>query len=141
MFEPLTAKVNAIIRNAFAALGLPIDQARALPCSRPEIADFQCNGVMSAGQGRSSRVTCPRPSHRGPSFRRSGLCGGLGGRTALHQLINLWIAPEMLASTAAVMAADERLGIADEGKGRLAVIDFGGPNVAKHVARQATAAD
>jgi arginyl-tRNA synthetase len=45
--------------------------------------------------------------------------------------VNMRLSPGLLAKAAAEMADDEQLGIADEGHGRLVVIDFAGPNVAK----------
>jgi arginyl-tRNA synthetase len=124
----LSLRIDAILHDAFAALGLPTAHARALVCSRPELADLQCNGAMPAAKavGRappavaaelkdllSKRAEFSKVSVAGPGF------------------INMRLSPALLAEAAAAMATDSRLGIADLGAGRTVVIDFGGPNVAK----------
>ncbi|GFZ89409.1 hypothetical protein [Dyella caseinilytica] len=67
MFHALSAQIDAILCDAFQALNLPIIHARAAPCSRPELADFQCNGAMPAAKavGRMLRdITETMTTHR-----------------------------------------------------------------------------
>ncbi|MET4674816.1 MULTISPECIES: arginine--tRNA ligase [unclassified Luteibacter] len=122
------ASVDALLSVAFVSLDLPATQARAVPASRPDLGDFQCNGAFSAAAatGRSPRDTaealaaCLR-AHA--MFDRVSVTGA--------GFINLRLADAFIAERLAAMAADPRLGVADEGRGREVILDFGGPNVAK----------
>lgn len=128
MFQPLTVQVDTILRVAFAALNLPPEFARAVVSSRPDLADLQCNGAMPAAKsvGGNPRATAENVknliSHRS-EFADVSVAG--------PGFLNIRLSAEFLAQAAAAMAQEEHLGITDEGGGRLAIIDFGGPNVAK----------
>lgn len=124
----LTAKVDAILLDAFAALNLPSEYARAVVSGRPELADLQCNGAMPAAKavGGNSRTVAADIAHlisQRPEFAEVSVAG--------PGFLNIRLSAAFLAQTASAMALDENLGISDEGFGRLAIIDFGGPNVAK----------
>ncbi|WP_266157474.1 arginine--tRNA ligase [Dyella silvatica] len=128
MFHPLTARIDAILRDTFSALGLPTAHACAVACGRPELADFQCNGAMPTAKmlGRQPRdIAAALTAHLStrPEFFAVSSAG--------PGFINMRIAPSLLAEAAAELLHDEHLGVADQGHGQLAVIDFGGPNVAK----------
>ncbi|GLQ98030.1 arginine--tRNA ligase [Dyella mobilis] len=128
MFQAIPARIDAILRDAFLALDLPAEQARAVRCARPELADFQCNGAMSAAKssGRTPREVADAAAAqlaRRPEFAEVAVAG--------PGFINLRLAAALLAKAATELLTDARMGIADEGCGRVAVIDFGGPNVAK----------
>lgn len=128
MFHALSARIDAILRDAFQVLHLPVSHARAAPCSRPELADFQCNGAMPAAKatGRLPREIAETVAeHLGThaAFAEVSVAG--------PGFINMRLAPSLLAEVAAELLSDTHQGIEDAGQGRLAVIDFGGPNVAK----------
>jgi arginyl-tRNA synthetase len=128
MFQPLTAQVEAILRDAFAALNLPSEHARAVISGRPELADLQCNGAMPAanavrGNPRAIASDIKDIISARPEFAEVSVAG--------PGFLNMRLSPALVARTATEMGRDESLGIADEGRGRIAIVDFGGPNVAK----------
>ncbi|GFZ89436.1 arginine--tRNA ligase [Dyella caseinilytica] len=128
MFHALSARIDAILCDAFQALNLPIIHARAAPCSRPELADFQCNGAMPAAKAVGRM---PRDIAEAVATRLSTHAAFSEVSMAGPGFINMRLAPSLLAEAAAELLGDLRLGIEDVGQGRLVVIDFGGPNVAK----------
>ena len=128
MFQPLTAQVDAILRDAFAALNLPSEHARAAISGRPELADLQCNGAMPAAKAVGGNPRAIASDIRDiisarPEFAEVSVAG--------PGFLNMRLSPALLARTATEMGWDESLGVADEGGGRIAIVDFGGPNVAK----------
>lgn len=127
-FHSLAALVDARLAAVFAALGLPAHLARAQPSDRPELGDLQCNGALAAA----------RDARRAPRAIADDIARLLSEDDAFAEVsvagpgfVNLRLANAFLADRAAAMAGDAQLGIPDEGRGRLVVLDFGGPNVAK----------
>jgi arginyl-tRNA synthetase len=128
MFHSLTALVAVLLRKAFHRLDLPLDYARCTPSNRPELADLQCNGAMPAARtaGRNPREVA------GEIVSTISSCSEFAEVTVADPgFINMRMAPEFLARLATEMADDDNLGILDDGHGRIAIVDFGGPNVAK----------
>jgi len=124
----LIAQVDEALASAFHALSLPLELAHAEPSARPELGDFQCHGALAAARAarRPPRAiaddiaTALRPDARFVAVEVAG-----------PGFVNLRLADAFLAEVAAATLADPGLGVADEGQGRLVVLDFGGPNVAK----------
>ncbi|MGN6479177.1 arginine--tRNA ligase, partial [Luteibacter sp.] len=124
----LIARVDEALASAFQALSLPLELAHAEPSARPELGDFQCHGALAAARAvrRPPRAIADdiaaalRPDARFASVEVAG-----------PGFVNLRLADAFLAEVAAATLADPDLGVADEGQGRLVVLDFGGPNVAK----------
>jgi arginyl-tRNA synthetase len=128
MFQAIPTRIDAILRDAFLALDLPVQHARAVPCAHAELGDFQCNGAMPVAKSTG----------RTPREIAGAIVDQLAGRPEFSEVaiagpgfINVRLAAGLLAKAAAQLLQDARMGIADEGAGRVAVIDFGGPNVAK----------
>lgn len=127
MFVSPLSRINAILADAFAGAGLPTAHARASASRFPDV-DLQCNGVMKAAQTMG----------RDPRLAAEGLRDVLAARPEFFEVsvagpgfLNMRLATEFVVAKAEEAAADANLGLADAGRGRLAVIDFGGPNVAK----------
>jgi arginyl-tRNA synthetase len=124
----LIAQVDEALASAFALLSLPVDLAHAEPSARPELGDFQCHAALAAARAakRPPRAIAEdiaaalRPD---PRFAAVDVAG--------PGFVNLRLADAFLAEVAAATLADAGLGMPDEGMGRLVVLDFGGPNVAK----------
>lgn len=124
----LIAQVDEALASAFAKLSLPSELARAQPSARPELGDFQCHAALAAARilGRLPRAIADdiaaalRPD---PRFATVEVAG--------PGFVNLRLADPFLAQMAASTLADPGLGVPDDGHGRLVVLDFGGPNVAK----------
>ena len=127
MTASLTRRVDELLAAAFAACGLPAGTARATRAARPELADLQCNGAMGLGKslGRNPRDIAAMIADRlraCPEFIEVGVAG--------PGFINLRLSDGFLADCATSQAASPDLGIAQLDNG-LAMLDFGGPNVAK----------
>ncbi|MGF6709326.1 arginyl-tRNA synthetase [Luteibacter sp. W1I16] len=128
MFKSPVSRVDAKLAVVFDSLGLPAHLARAQPSDRPELGDLQCNGALAAARDlrRAPRLIADdivALLRNDPAFAAVEVAG--------PGFVNLRLSAAFLTACAADLVADERLGIADEGRGRLVVLDFGGPNVAK----------
>jgi len=128
MFLSLASQVDASLANAFATLGLPTVLARAQPSTRPDFGDFQCNAALALA----------REVGRPPRAIAEDIAGLLGNEPMFAAVdvagpgfVNLTLAGSFLAASARAMLAHARLGLPDTGRGRLVILDFGGPNVAK----------
>jgi arginyl-tRNA synthetase len=124
----LAAELSAIAKAAFAAEGLSKDFGQVQASDRPDLAQFQCNGALGAAkQVRANpRAIAEKVAARlkaDPIFAKVEIAG--------PGFINLDVTDAALAERAGAMASDARLGAPETGKGKTAVIDFGGANVAK----------
>ncbi|APG05452.1 arginine--tRNA ligase [Luteibacter rhizovicinus DSM 16549] len=128
MFLSLASHVDASLASVFATLGLPASFARAQPSTRPDFGDFQCNAALALARelGRPPRELAGDIAgllRQQPIFASVEVAG--------PGFVNLTLAGAFLATSARAMAAQVNLGIPDTGRGRLVILDFGGPNVAK----------
>jgi len=124
----LTAELTAIAGAAFAAEGLPPELGLVTVSDRPDLAQFQCNGALPAAKAakQNPRAVAQKIVDRlkaEPIFAKVDIAG--------PGFINLDVADETLTRREDSMAKDARLGAPDIGKGKTALIDFGGANVAK----------
>ncbi|PTR33859.1 arginyl-tRNA synthetase [Luteibacter sp. OK325] len=128
MFLSLASHVDASLVSVFAALGLPTALARAQPSTRPDFGDFQCNAALALARdvGRPPRVIAEDIAGL---LRQEAMFAAV--EVAGPGFVNLTLAGTFLATSARVMVAHARLGLPDTGRGRLVILDFGGPNVAK----------
>ncbi len=154
----LAEKLSEAVGAAFAANGLPENLGTVRVSDRPDLAQFQCNGAMAAGKAakknprevaerivlhlQSHPPTQPSP-HGGEGLAKNSLPptgGGLGwgGGSAFSKIeiagpgfININITDDYLAAHLAEIAADEWLGAGAFSQGGSAVLDYGGPNIAK----------
>jgi arginyl-tRNA synthetase len=128
MFLSLASQVDASLAAVFATLGLPLALARAQPSGRPSFGDFQCNAALGLARetGRPPRVIAEDIARllRNDAIFSAVEVAGAG-------FVNLTLAGAYLAQSAAVMTGRPDLGVPDTGRGRLVILDFGGPNVAK----------
>jgi arginyl-tRNA synthetase len=128
MFLSLASHIDASLATVFATLGLPTTLARAQPSTRPDFGDFQCNAALGLARnlGRQPRAIAEdiagllRPQ---PMFAAVEVAG--------PGFVNLTLSGSFLSALARGMAVHPALGVPDDGHGRLVILDFGGPNVAK----------
>ena len=128
MFLSLASQVDASLATAFASLGLPEALARAEPSTRPEFGDFQCNAALGLARElkrppRAIAEDIARVLRLEPTFSSVEVAGA--------GFVNLTLAGDFLAASAVAMAGQAQLGMPYTGRGRLVILDFGGPNVAK----------
>ncbi len=124
----LAAELSRRAGEAFAAEGLDAGFGRVQVSDRPDLAQFQCNGALAAAKQSKSnpRVMAEKVAARlkaDPFFAKVEIAG--------PGFINLDVTDDVLSRQLAELAADEKLGAPDTGQGRTAILDFGGPNVAK----------
>jgi arginyl-tRNA synthetase len=125
---PLLTELSAIAGAAFASEGYPPDLGTVQPSDRPDLAQFQCNGALPAAKQSKTnpRAVAEKIAARlkdNPLFAKVEIAG--------PGFINLDVTDEALAERMRALAADDRLGAPEIGKGKMAVLDFGGANVAK----------
>ena len=125
---PLAAELSAIAGAAFAAEGLSPELGHVQLSDRPDLAQFQCNGALPAAKQAKAnpRAIAEKIAARlkaNPIFTKVEIAG--------PGFINLDVTDAVLAERACAVAKDARLGAPQTGKGKTAVVDFGGPNVAK----------
>ncbi len=128
MFLSLASHADASLASVFATLGLPTAFARAQPSTRPDFGDFQCNAALALARevGRSPRAVAEDIAGL---LRQEAMFAAVD--VAGPGYVNLTLAGSFLAASARAMAAHASLGMPDTGRGRLVILDFGGPNVAK----------
>jgi arginyl-tRNA synthetase len=123
----LTKKLSGIVGQAFAAEGLPAELGVVRVADRPDLAQFQCNGAMAAAKiaGKPPRAIAEEILNR------------LKGNTDFTKLeiagpgfLNINVKDEFISRHLADNGQSERLGI-DAVKKETAVLDYGGPNIAK----------
>lgn len=124
----LRGAIDQRLAEAFRALDLPAELARATPSDRPDLADFQCNGALAAAKrvGRN-----PREIAAGVAEALAAAPEFAGVEIAGPGFINLRLSDAALSARAGEIAADSRVGARTVGTPRRVLIDYGGPNVAK----------
>ncbi|MBV9570626.1 MAG: arginine--tRNA ligase [Alphaproteobacteria bacterium] len=124
----LLEELSGIVGAAFAAEGFPSELGTVQPSDRPDLAQFQCNGALTAAKQAKAnpRAVAEKIAARlkaNPVFSKVEIAG--------PGFINLDLSDESLVERMRTLAADERLGAPRKGEGKTAVLDFGGANVAK----------
>ena len=122
--QGLTQAVSAV----FAALDLPADLGRVTSSDRPDLADFQCNGALSAA----------KVARRNPREIAQAVLGELAKDSSLATaeiagagFINFKVSNAALSARANALASDSRAGAGQVDTVRRILVDYGGPNVAK----------
>ncbi len=124
----LAAELTAIAAAAFAAEGLAHELGEVKASDRPDLCQFQCNGALPAAKQAKTnpRAIAQKIVDRlkeNPLFAKVEIAG--------PGFINLDVTDDALAVRASALAKDEKLGAPETGTGKTAILDFGGPNVAK----------
>ncbi|MBQ0025855.1 MAG: arginine--tRNA ligase, partial [Lachnospiraceae bacterium] len=116
---------------AFTSAGYSIDGVRAVLSNRPDLAEYQCNSAMAAAkvyhkaplQIADEVVSSLNAADDGAFFESA--------TAAAPGFINLTLAPAALADYLNQISSADKYGISGIGAGQTAIIDYGGPNVAK----------
>lgn len=124
----LAQKLSDIVGGVFASQGLDSALGRVTVSDRADLAQFQCNGAMSAAKQakknpREVASVIAAELQKNPAFSRVEIAG--------PGFINLNVTDAFLAAHLEEVSGDARLGAADAGKGDTVVLDYGGPNIAK----------
>jgi arginyl-tRNA synthetase len=127
----LAADLSRAIGEAFAAEGVDASFGLVRTSDRPDLAQFQCNGALAAAKAARAN---PRAIAEKIAARLKADAQFAKVEIAGPGFINLDVTDAVLAAHVDRLARDEKLGAPDTGKGRTAIVDFGGPNIAKPMA-------
>ena len=124
----LTELLTDIVSDAFAESGYDRQYGEVHISARPDLAQFQCNGALSAAKANKAN---PREIGQkvadvlanNDAFSEVSLAG--------PGFINLKLTDEFLTEHTQSTASDDRLGVDGVSNPQKVVIDYGGPNVAK----------
>jgi arginyl-tRNA synthetase len=124
----LLSELTAIAGAAFAAEGLPPELGSVQVSDRPDLAQFQCNGALAAAKvaranprGVAEKIAARLKAS--PLFQEVTIAG--------PGFINLKLTDEVIETRLQRLATDPDSAIPESGKGKRAIVDFGGPNIAK----------
>ncbi len=126
----LASELSRLVGQAFAAEGLSENFGQVQASDRPDLAPFQCNGALAAAKASKSNPRAiaekiaARLRHEGV-FSRVEIAG--------PGFLNLDLSDEALNARTAVLARAPQPWVSPA-NGKTAVIDFGGPNIAKPMA-------
>ncbi|MBA3360382.1 MAG: arginine--tRNA ligase [Acidimicrobiia bacterium] len=125
----LLSQLSDRVGAAFAAEGLDPGLGQVLVSSRPELAQFQCNGAMAAARqaGRPPRELAEAVAEKlraDPGPLEQIEVAGPG-------FLNLRIDDRFLAELIHESGADPRLGVKAASPSLTVLVDYAGPNVAK----------
>jgi arginyl-tRNA synthetase len=124
----LLSRLSELAGSAFSQLGFPAALGEVVPSQRPELAQFQCNGAMSAAKA----------SGRPPADIAAEVAELLGAideiaraEVAPPGFVNLTLTDEALARWAGSASTDVHLGYPPTDYPETVVVDYAGPNVSK----------
>lgn len=124
----LLSDLSTRFGDAFASLGIDADSGEVVPSQRPELAQFQNNGALSAAKAAG----------RNPRDLAESVIGALQDTTPFTSVdvagpgfINIMVTDEHLRSFVQAMENDDRLGVPLVTEPQTVVVDYGGPNMSK----------
>lgn len=121
-------QITGEIQNAFEACGYSSEFAKVTLSNRPDLCEYQCNGALAAA----------KTYKKAPIIIAQEVVAKLEGNPMFSiaealkpGFINLNLQDAYLADYLTRLGEAENFGIEPLGSGRTAVLDYGGPNVAK----------
>jgi arginyl-tRNA synthetase len=123
----LASELSRLVGEAFAAEGLSESFGQVQVSDRPDLAPFQCNGALAAAKASK---TNPRAIAEKIAARLKQEAVFSRVEIAGPGFLNLDLSDEALNGRAAMLAAAPEPCVSPA-NGKTAVIDFGGPNIAK----------
>jgi len=126
----LASELSRLVGQAFAAEGLSEHFGQVQASDRPDLAPFQCNGALAAAKASKSnpRAIAEKIANR---LKQEGVFSRV--EIAGPGFLNLDLGDDALNARAAVLARAPQPWVSPA-NGKTAVIDFGGPNIAKPMA-------
>ena len=124
----LLFELTAIAGAAFAAEGYSVGLGQIQVSDRPDLAQFQCNGALAAG-----KLAKADPRQIAERIRARLNESGLFEEAAIAGpgFINLRLKDSVLQERLQRLATAPYRALPESGRGKTAVLDFGGPNIAK----------
>lgn len=130
----ITDELSAIVGEAFEAEGLAPEDGLVVLSSRPDLAEFQCNGALAAAKREKKN---PRAIGEAVAARLSAHAGPDGSpyfstvELAGPGFINLRLSAGVLNAAMRDLARDPDIGACKSDAPEEIILDYGGPNVAK----------
>ncbi|MBQ3094662.1 MAG: arginine--tRNA ligase [Clostridia bacterium] len=124
----LTDFLTNLVSDAFEACGYDRTLGTVTPSDRPELCQFQCNGAFGGA----------KLHRKAPAMIANDVAAKLSENplfakadVAMPGFLNLTLTDDAIASMVMEFATGERALVEPVGQGKTAVVDYGGPNVAK----------
>ncbi|MCR5836024.1 MAG: arginine--tRNA ligase [Lachnospiraceae bacterium] len=115
-------------KKAFVDCGYDEKLGKVTVSNRPDLCEYQCNGAMAGA----------KMYKKAPIMIANEVLEKIGDNdkflkveAVMPGFINITLSPAFVSSYINEMAADDKLGVEDIGKGETVVVDYGGANVAK----------
>jgi arginyl-tRNA synthetase len=124
----LNDQLTALVADAFMACGYDSRYGEVVTSSRPDLAQFQCNGALAAAKAYQ---TTPRQIAQAVSERLAASPSFAAVSIAGPGFINLTLTDDYLTAQLGQMLTDERLGCSQLEQPQRVVVDYGGANIAK----------
>ena len=126
--KTITECIREALQPAFSACGIDPELAGVVLSNRPDLCEYQCNGAMAAA----------KRYHKAPLAIAGEIVAQLENcplfekaEAAAPGFINLTLSPDFVSAYLQDMQAAQKLGMKQAGAGKKAILDYGGPNVAK----------
>lgn len=133
--DKFAALLEKQMEMAFEKAGYGKELAKITISNRPDLCEYQCNGAMAGAKAY----------HKAPFMIAGDVVAKLNEMTAADPeasafesvemvkpgFINIKVKPSFLADYLKEEASSANLGVEPIGKGKVAVVDYGGANVAK----------
>lgn len=128
----IAGKLSSIVSGVFEECGFPAELGTVGTSTRPDLAQFQCNGAMSAA----------KIAKKNPRQLAQEIVEKLQSKEDLKNVfskieiagpgfLNFNVTPEYLSAHLSEIVSDERAGISIIPEKETIVLDYGGPNIAK----------
>ncbi|MDR2531100.1 MAG: arginine--tRNA ligase, partial [Oscillospiraceae bacterium] len=126
----LRTRLTAQVGEAFRQCGLDADLGTVAQSGRPDLCQFQCNGALAAAK-RYRRNPMELAESVAAALR--SLDPTLSVSAAAPGFVNISVADSTLADAVDSMRRDSRLRLPVTDNPKTIVLDYGGPNTAKHL--------
>ena len=125
--EKILDIISKKMEKAFADAGYDASYGRVTVSNRPDLCQYQCNGALSAAKAYKCApiaiANAVAEKLQGADF---SMC-----QAVMPGFINLNLSDSFLQSYLEAMRTEPDFGVQKEGAGKMAIIDYGGANVAK----------
>lgn len=122
----LAQKLSDIVGKSFEERGLPAELGTVRVSDRPDLCQFQCNGAMAAAKVAKKN---PRDVAQDVVEAFAGIPELDKVEVAGPGFINIDVTDAFIERHLAGL--DDRFGVPESGEGQTAILDYGGPNIAK----------
>ncbi len=124
----LTDQLSAIVADAFEACGYDRSLGTVTVSDRPELCQFQCNGAFGGAKLHRKAPAMiagdvAQKLSENPLFAKA--------EVAMPGFLNLTLTDDAISQMAMDVANGKRALVEPVGAGKTAIVDYGGPNVAK----------